>query len=74
MAVKQISITTGGKIRRYQALTTDAAELYPSASDCGPGSTMDIIDGVNHKVVGQKVFDGSTWNDKEYVIDGGSAV
>jgi hypothetical protein len=62
MAVKQISVTTGGNVKKYQALTTDAVETYPTIADCGLGSTMRIIDPTIHEVVGYKEFDGTNWN------------
>jgi hypothetical protein len=62
MAVKQIGITTGGNIKKYQALTTDAANTYPAATDCGAGSTMRLIDATAHEITGYKEFDGTTWN------------
>ncbi|HEY5576200.1 MAG TPA: hypothetical protein VIK34_05725 [Clostridiaceae bacterium] len=62
MAVKQIGITTGGNLKKYQALTTDASNTYPTIADCGAGSTMRIIDATLHEITSYKEFDGTTWN------------
>lgn len=61
MAIRQISITTGGNIKKFQVDTTDAENTYPT--DCGPGSMITIIDRVAKKIVGFKQFDGSQWNE-----------
>jgi hypothetical protein len=60
MAVKQIGVTTGGNKKEYQALTTDNPNTYPT--DCGPGSTMVLIDPSTHRVTGGLYFDGTNWN------------
>lgn len=62
MAAKQIGVTTGGNIKRYQCLTTDSTSTYPGATDCGAGSTMTVINATTHEVDGYKVFDGTNWN------------
>lgn len=62
MAVKQIGVTTGGNIKRYQCLTTDNASTYPGAADCGAGSTMTVINATTHTVDKFMLFDGSDWN------------
>jgi hypothetical protein len=62
MAIKQIGVTLAGKIKKYQAYTTDAVNTYPTAADCGPGSTMRIIDATVHEVKEYKEFDGTNWN------------
>lgn len=54
-------ISTKKDIREYICSTGDTTANYPTSSDCGPGSTMKVIDGTNKAVVANMIFNGTTW-------------
>lgn len=58
----RIGVTERGNIKQFQAYTTDSESTYPTANECGPGSTMIIIDKSQHIIAGSKYFDGTDWN------------
>lgn len=60
MAAKQISVTNGN-IKFFQCYTTDAKETWPTASSCGPGSTMIVLDSTAKTVDHYEHFDGDDW-------------
>jgi len=49
-------------IRRYYYGSTDNSNTYPTATECGAGSTITLIDTTNHAVSGYLEFDGTNWN------------
>lgn len=59
---KQIGLTGTNNKKEFQCSSTADVSEYPTAADCGAGSEMTMIDEVNHKIVGFKIFDGTYWN------------
>ncbi len=59
MAGKLINPQT---IKSYQYATTDDSSTYPTADDCGVGSTITLINETTHAVAGFLKFDGTAWN------------
>jgi hypothetical protein len=58
MARKEISV----EVREYFYATTDSADIYPTASECGAGSIIYLVNETTHAIDSTKIFDGTNWN------------
>jgi hypothetical protein len=62
MPKKQYGVTTGGNTKQYFFHTTDDKSIYPTADECGPGSSILLKDAETKTIVGSLIFDGTDWN------------
>ncbi len=60
---KQYGITKEDNIKQFVVCVDQTSEIsYPTMIDCSPGSTMLVVDNVNHRITSSLFFDGQNWN------------
>lgn len=61
-SIIQCGISVGGNVKEYICNINVPLTEYPTKNDCGPGSTMTVIDDSTHAVSNVLLFDGVNWN------------
>jgi len=60
---KQYGVIREDNIKRYILCAEDSDTVeYPTIDDCNIGSTITVIDTVQHQVLSSLLFDGRDWN------------